>query len=113
MEKAIRRPKVYVINDSGHDYEGAREYGDLVILTKGRVAAYAANNHYRSFVSQMEDLQENDYVLVTSLASLNAIVGWIIGSRGLPLNLLLYRDGKYIVRRLVDNLNEIGEDDDD
>ncbi len=99
-------PKVYVINDSGHDYKEAEKYGTLVYLTRGKVASYATTQHYRTFAEKMRGATSNDYILVTSLASMNVIAGWIIGTLGFPLNLLLFKDGQYVVRRLMPRLIE-------
>lgn len=99
-------PKVYVINDSGHDYAEAEKFGELVYLTEGKVASYATTQHYRVFVEKMKDATPNDYILVTSLASMNAIAGWIMGTLGFPLNLLLFKDNTYVVRRLMPRLIE-------
>jgi hypothetical protein len=99
-------PKVYIINDSGHDYSEAKQFGTLVFLTKGKVASYATTQHYRVFAEKMKDAGPNDFILVTSLASMNCIAGWIMGTLGFPLNLLLFKDDKYVVRRIVPRLVE-------
>ena len=96
--------KVYVINDSGHDYKEAEKYGELIYLTKGIVASYATTQHYRTFAEKMKDATSDDYILVTSLASMNAIAGWIMGTLGFPLNLLLFKDSTYVVRRIMPRL---------
>ena len=103
---ASGNPKVYIINDSGHDYIKAEKYGTLVYLTKGIVASYATTQHYRVFADKMKDATPEDYILVTSLASMNVIAGWIIGTLGFPLNLLLFKDGDYVVRRIMPRLIE-------
>ena len=97
-------PKVYVINDSGHDYKEAERYGELIYLTRGKVASYATTQHYRTFAELMSDASPGDYILVTSLASMNLIAGWIIGTLGFPLNMLLFKDNTYVVRRLMPRL---------
>lgn len=102
--------KVYIINDSGHDYSQAKEKGDLVYLTKGRVASYDTNKNFRNIIDSLKNVTEDDYILVTSLASLNIIVGWIIGYKRIPLNLLIFKDNKYLERRLVPTLIEGGEE---
>jgi len=99
-------PKVYIINDSGHDYSEAKQFGDLVFLSKGKVASYATTQHYRVFAEKMKDATPDDFILVTSLASMNCIAGWIMGTLGFPLNLLLYKEDKYVVRRIMPRLLE-------
>lgn len=94
-------PKVFIINDSGHDYTEAKKFGELVFLTTGTVASYDANKNYRQIVDKLKQAKQEDFILITSLASLNCIVGWIIGHLNLPLNMLLFKDGKYLKRRLT------------
>lgn len=106
MPKEKRRPRVYVINDAGHNYEGAKKFGTLVYLTRGQVPAYSTTKLYRELSRKMKDAQSNDFILVTSLASLNAVAGWIMGTLGHPLRLLLYKDGKYLRRELFPRLQE-------
>ncbi len=96
--------KVYIINDSGHDYKEAEKYGTLIYLTRGKVAPYAIIQNYRTFAEKMKDATPDDYILVTSLASMNAIAGWIMGTLGFPLNLLLFKDSTYVVRRIMPRL---------
>lgn len=103
-------PKVYIINDSGHDYTEAEKYGELVYLTRGKVPSYAITQHYRVFAEKMKDATPEDYILVTSLASMNAICGWIIGTLGFPLNLLLFKEDTYVVRKLMPRLIERKEE---
>lgn len=102
--------KVFVINDCGHDYSEAKRFGELVYLTKGQVPSFNTNKNYRTLLNKMKSASDGDYILVTSLASLNCIAGWIIGHLGLSLNLLLFKDGRYLKRRLVPKL--IGEQHD-
>ena len=104
VEDGTKVSKVYIINDSGHDYKEAEKYGELTYLTRGKVASYATNQHYRTFAEIMSDASPNDYILVTSLASMNLIAGWIIGILGFPLNMLLFKDNTYVVRRLMPHL---------
>lgn len=97
-------PKVFIINNSGHDYSDARRYGELIYLTKGIVAPFKTNLHYRELSEKMKHATPEDYILITSLASLNCIAGWIIGTLGFPLNMLIYKENKYIVKKLYPTL---------
>jgi len=60
----------------------------------------------------MKDATPDDYILVTSLASMNVIAGWIIGTLGFPLNLLLFKEDTYVVRRIMPRLIKPKGDDD-
>ncbi|KKN73981.1 hypothetical protein LCGC14_0395470 [marine sediment metagenome] len=97
---------MFIINNSGHDYSQAKKFGDLVFLTTGLIASYKITLHYRILANKMKDAQPEDYILVTSLASLNCIAGWIMGTLGYPLNLLIHdsKTGKYVERKLFPQL---------
>jgi len=97
-------PKVYIINNSGHDYSPAEQYGELVFLSSGKVHPYESNTHYRDFAEKMKDATSEDFILITSLASMNAIAGWILGTLNLPLQMLIFKDGEYVVRKLMPTL---------
>ena len=107
-------PTVFIINKSGHDYSSARKYGDLVYLTEGLIASYKSTLHYRQLADKMKDATPDDYILITSIASINCIAGWIIGTLGFPLNMLIYssKDNRYVERKLFPKLlTNNGEND--
>jgi hypothetical protein len=107
MEKQVKqRPKVFIINNSGHDFSQAEDFGELVFLTSGAVDSSKSNLHYRELAAKMSEAKEGDYILVTSLASINAIAGWIMGRLGLNLRLLIYSNNKYVVKTIYNNLLE-------
>lgn len=93
--------KVYVINKSGHNFSKAKEYGELVFLTEGWVNKYDTSQMYRRFITIMEDSNPQDYILETSLVTMNTIAGAIFAAKHGKLNLLLFKDGDYIERNLV------------
>lgn len=96
-----RRPRVYVINNSGHDFARASEFGDIIYLSEGVVDFTNVNLQYRWFVEKMWDSTPDDYILVTSLHSMCTIAGWIMGILGHPLRLLLHDKGHYVQREIV------------
>jgi len=98
------RRKVFIINNSGHDFSQAEKYGDLVFLSSGKVDSFALNRHFREFVELMKGASEGDYILVTSLSSLNLLAGWIMGHLGFNLNVLIFKESGYISKRLVPNI---------
>lgn len=102
--------KVYVVNNSGHDYTKAKSYGELVYLSEGRMNRFKLNNMYRQFAEVMEDSSEEDYILVTGLAQMVAIAASIQAYKFGKVNFLLYshRDDDYVPRELtIGNLIDI------
>lgn len=92
--------KVYIVNDGGHDYADARRFGELVFCTRGEVDRYDTALMYRKLSSALDDAQPDDYILITSLASLCSVACAMFAARFGCLNLLLFRSDQYVVRTL-------------
>lgn len=93
--------KVYVPNRSFHNFSGAEKYGELIFLTEGAVQRTNVNQLYRECYKKMADAQPDDFLLVSSLAILNAIAASILAWRFGRVNYLIYVKDKYIVREVV------------
>lgn len=104
MDKQKDR-KVFVTNKGGHNYEKAGEYGELIYVTEGTINRFATATIYRAFVDAMAESKEDDFLLVTSMNVMNAIGAAVFARKHGRLNILLYREGKYIPRELdIDSL---------
>jgi len=104
--------KVYIINKGGHDFEDAARFGDLVYLSEGRISPFAITNMYRTFSEYIGGSSSEDFILLTGLPVMQAIAcsmfAWMHGR----LNLLLFKDGRYITRTvLMSELLEGGNTD--
>ena len=100
--------KVFVCNKGGHNYEGAKKYGQLIYVTEGSVNRFATSSLYRSFIESLEGSSPDDYFLVTSVNTLNAIGAAVFARKHGRLNLLLYRGDEYVVREIdIDSLLDI------
>lgn len=93
--------KVYVVNKSSHDFSAAEHFGKLVFLSEGHMNRYGTNNMCRHFADAMADSTADDYILLCSLNVMNAMACAIFAHKHGVLNLLLYKDGKYIERNHV------------
>lgn len=94
-------PKVYIVNKSSHDFSPAEKYGELIFLSEGSINRYATNNMHRIFSEILVDSSPEDYIVLCSLSVMNSIAGAIFAHKHGKLNLLLFKDGKYIERNLV------------
>jgi len=101
----MRPPIVYIMNKSSHDFSGASEYGRFVFLTDTQVNRFATTNMYRHLTYKLKNSLEHDYLLVTSLTTLNMVTACIFVQRHKRLNLLIYRmkDNSYVKRVLIFN----------
>lgn len=91
---------VFICNQSGHDFSPSEKYGKAFYVTKGLINRFSVNYMARAWALALKDSKPTDYVLVTSLTILTcigcAIFGYLHGS----LNLLIYRNSKYISRSI-------------
>lgn len=92
---------VYVVNKSSHDFSPAEHYGNIVFLSEGSMNRYATNSMIRQFELSMINSKEDDYIVPCSLNVMNSIACAIFAHKHGKLNLLLFKDGKYIERNHV------------
>lgn len=93
--------KVFIVNKTGHDFSDAENYGELVFLSEGPMNRYSTNNMIRVFKEKMKASEEIDYIVPCSLNVMNAICCAIFAHMHGKLNLLLFKNGKYIERNHV------------
>lgn len=93
--------KVFVINNSGHDYRDAERFGDIVFCTEGPLNRCDVSQMYRVFSDALQDAHEEDYLLLTSLASACSVASAIMANQFGRVNYLLFDNGKYIERTMV------------
>lgn len=94
-------PKVFVPNRSFHNFSGAEKYGELIFLTEGSVRRTNVNQLYRECYQKMASAQPGDFLLVSSLAILNAIPASILAHRFGRVNFLIFTKDQYLVREIV------------
>lgn len=100
-------PKVYIINKALHDFSAAKRYGSLHYLSEKPMDRYATNNIFRKFYRILSKSNEEDYILITSLNTMNIIACVIFALKHKKLNLLIHKpkSNNYIERKL--NLEDI------
>lgn len=100
LNKTMRRPNVYVVNQSGHDYSAAEKFGELVYLSRGSVNRYSVNEMYRRFASHIENSGPDDYLLLTSLTVMNVVAASMFAYKHGKINILLQKGKGYVERTL-------------
>jgi hypothetical protein len=93
--------KVYIVNKSSHNFSAARDYGELVFLSEGSMNRYATNSMFRQFFELMKESSPSDYIVPCSLNVMNSIACAVFVYKHKTLNLLLFKDGKYVERNHV------------
>lgn len=92
--------KVFIPNRGGHDFTPAEPFGELVFMSKGSISRYSVNRMYRQFAQKLAKANEKDYILITSLCVMNVIACIIFALKFKKVNLLLFRNGTYVVRTI-------------
>lgn len=104
-------PKVYITNRGPHNYSDAERFGELVFCTEGEVDKFDTAQMFRQLSTAFEDSIADDYILLTSLASLCSVACAIFAARHQQLNLLLFKGDGYLARSLFfDNLQGAKDD---
>jgi hypothetical protein len=97
----IIQPVVFIPNKSGHDFSDSVRYGASIYVTSGEVNRFSVMHMARKWYSALAKSKKEDYLLLTSLTILtvigSAIFGWLHGR----INLLIYRNGKYMARTII------------
>jgi hypothetical protein len=94
----MKERKVYVVNRSSHNYDEAKNFGKLIFMSEGRMNRFATNDMIRKFTESMENSDPEDYILLCSLNVMNTLAGSIFAHKHGTLNLLLFKEGKYLER---------------
>ena len=95
------KKKVYIVNKSSHDFSPAESFGEVIFLSEGLMSRYATNNMFRTFSEVMRDSGPEDYIVHTGLDVMSSIACAIFAHKHGKLNLLLFKNGKYIERNHV------------
>ncbi len=94
-------PTIYIVNQGGHDFSSAEDWGSpITFLSKGSISPFQTNNMYREFAEILNESKSDDYIVPCGLPTMSLIACAIFSLKHGRLNLLLFRNGKYIERRI-------------
>lgn len=100
MSVSSDSPMVYILNKAPHDYSDAERYGKIVFCTSGSLDKLDLSQMYRELDQALEDSQEDDWILLTSLTSLCVVACTIFALKHERLNLLIHTKSGYVDRSL-------------
>ena len=96
--------KVFIVSDSGHDFSDAKRFGELVVMSQGRVNKYQITGMRRLFAPFIDASSPNDYIVQSGPSIMNAVACAMFAARHKCLNLLLFygtaTDYSYLQRRI-------------
>jgi hypothetical protein len=94
-------PKVYCPNKAGHDYEDAKRHGEIVFVTTGTQNKYSVQQMYRTWVEVLQESKPEDLIILTGLNIICTIGCSVFAVMHGRLNLLIWRNNRYISREIV------------
>jgi hypothetical protein len=107
-------PHVFIVNRGAHDFSDAKRFGEIIYLSEGDINKYSVNKMYRIFATRLRRSQPEDYILVSGLTVMACIACACFAFLHHKLNVLLFKNGRYIERRLIlDNLLDYNKESQD
>ena len=94
-------PRVFVLNDGGHNYRDAERFGEIIFCTDRVIKKTDISQMYRELNGVLGESNAEDFLLVSSLTSLAMVAAGIMGAMHGQLNMLLFDGGQYHSRTLM------------
>ena len=97
----MEKPTVWIVNKSAHNYEDAKRYGNFRYLSVGEMPKHQTNNIHRKFQDKLRESKPDDLILLSGLSVMNCIATSIFAVMHGRLNLLIYKNKRYVERNLI------------
>ena len=94
--------KVYVVNNTNHDYSKAEQYGELVYVTKGKLPIFKTNTVRAILEKGLVKFTKDDYLLISGPAIVNIMAATILYNKFDTVKFLVFdaKQQDYVVRHL-------------
>jgi len=87
----MKKPNVYVVSRSCHDFSMAEKFGHLIFLSSGPINLTSTSKMYRKFYQILKNSEPTDYILPSGLSIMGMIACSIFSVLHGRLNLLIYQ----------------------
>jgi hypothetical protein len=84
--------KVYIVFDSGHNFNASLGYGEIIYLTNIKLHRFDTDKIYKVFLKKLINSDHEDYILISALNVMNAIACCIMVAVHHKINLLIYNN---------------------
>lgn len=82
--------KVFIVNDSGHDFSSAKTRGQLVVLSTGKVNVFATDRLLKELEEGLKDSGPDDYLLPAGNSVASCLAYSVLLVKHQKVNLLIY-----------------------
>lgn len=78
MEAVDEKPRVFIANYAGHDYQGANSYGELKFVTKGYISFHSLDRVKYTVIEGVTQSRKQDWLLLSGklIISCIAVLAW-------------------------------------
>ena len=81
LESNVKKPNVYVVNNSGYPYEKAERFGEVIFMTAGSINHSRLNSIITKIGNYIENSSPNDYLCVSGNNFLCTLAGIMWGNK--------------------------------
>jgi hypothetical protein len=94
--------KVYILNNTNHDYSKAERYGRLIDVTKGKVPIFKTSTVRAMLEEGLADFTEDDYLLLAGPTILSVMASAILFNKFETVKFLVFdaKQQDYVVRHI-------------
>jgi hypothetical protein len=94
--------KVYVVNNTNHDYSKAEQYGELVYVTKGKLPIFKTNTVRAMLEKGLVKFSKDDYLLISGPAIVSVMAATILYSKFDTVKFLIFdaKQQNYVARHI-------------
>lgn len=82
--------KVWIVNSAGHNFDAAKQYGELIPLTVGRVNIFNVERLLNEFKGKLASYEKGDWILLSGNVVLNVLAVAIVLAKHGEVRMLLY-----------------------
>lgn len=94
--------KVYIVNNTNHDYSKAEQYGELVYVTKGKLPIFKTNTVRAMLEKGLVKFSKDDYLLISGPAIVSVMAATILYNNFDTVKFLVFdaKQQDYVVRHI-------------
>ena len=94
--------KVYVVNNTHHNYSKAERYGKLVDVTKGKIPIFKTSTVRAMLEKGLAAFTKDDYLLISGPAMVNIMAATLLYNKFDTVKFLIFdaKQQDYVVRHL-------------
>ena len=96
--------RVFIPNKSGHDFEPAKRYGELIYVSEGYQDKHATSTMQRLWQVALKDSEPKDIIMMAGFGHMQALGCAMFGHMHGRINILIFdpdRKAKYLLREHV------------